>query len=194
MILFLPETSRNIVGNGSLEPPRILKTPVPFFGHWEGKDGNLAARRQKWALPNPLKSLTILVRRDNAVIISAAGLLYVIYTCINASLSTILIDIYNINQWQAGLVYLPFGLGGVASTFFSGPLMDRAYRRSRQSHGLTTDKVRGDDLDAFDIEKARLSVIWVPMLLTSASVIAYGWVVHYHQVSHNSMLKSVVQC
>ena len=149
--------------------------------HW--KDSDVAARH-KWRMPNPLKSLTILTRKDNSTIILACGILYVIYTCINTSLSVLFIEIYNLNQWQAGLIYLPFGMGGTISTFFSGPLLDKAYRNARTARGLSTDRAVGDDLDSFPIEKARLGIIWIPMLMTVCSVVAFGWVLHYHQVAH----------
>lgn len=180
MVFFLPETSRSIVGNGSIRPPKHLQLPVPLLMcHW--KDNHVAAAF-RWRVPNPLKSLAILVRKDNAIVILACGFLYVVYTCINASLSTLFISIYKLNQWEAGLIYLPFGLGGVTSTFISGRLLDQAYRRSRLEQGLSIDKVVGDDLDNFHIEKARLRVIWIPMALTACSVVAFGWVLNYHQV------------
>lgn len=139
-------------------------------------------------LPNPLRSLTILIRKDNAIIIFACGLLYVVYTCINTSLSVLFIDIYQLNQWQAGLIYLPFGIGGTVSTFFTGPLLNNAYRKARTERDLPTDKAFGDDLDDFCIEKARLGVIWVPMLVTIGSVVAFGWVLHYHLGSTPSLV------
>ncbi|KAH8881378.1 chloramphenicol resistance protein [Thozetella sp. PMI_491] len=178
IILFLPETSRNLVGNGSIRPPSHLQLPVPrIMSHW-GKSSTHPPRAR--GVPNPLRSLTILARKDNAIIIFSCGLIYVVYTCINASLSLLFIDIYSLNQWQAGLVYLPFGLGGAVSTFISAPLLDNAYRKARAEQGLSTDKVKGDDLDSFSVEKARLRVIWAPMAATSASVVGFGWVLHYH--------------
>ncbi|KAI2466516.1 multidrug resistance protein [Annulohypoxylon bovei var. microspora] len=179
MILFLPETSRRIVRNRSIRPPKHLRIPVPkLLCHWRENDQVI---RHKQRLPNPLKSLIILTRRDNAVIIFGCGLLYVVYTCINASLSVLFIDMYGLNQWQAGIIYLPFGIGGMVSTFFSGHLLDKAYRDARTKRGLSTDKAAGDDLDEFPIEKARLSVVWIPMMVTTASVIAFGWTLNYHQ-------------
>ncbi|OQV02732.1 hypothetical protein CLAIMM_07877 [Cladophialophora immunda] len=180
MIFFLPETSREIVGNGSVKPPKYLRLPVTsLMRHWEYVD---SVSNHNWRIPNPMKSLAILLRLDNVIVTTACGLLYVVYTCINTSLSTLLIDIYKLNQWQAGLIYLPFGIGGTVSTFFSGPLMDNAYRRTRTNRGLCTDKVAGDDLDNFAIEKVRLGVIWIPMFVTICSVLAFGWVLDYHQV------------
>ncbi|KAK3941808.1 MFS general substrate transporter [Diplogelasinospora grovesii] len=174
MVLFLPETCIHIVGNGSIRPPKLLRLPVPrLMRHWCDTD---IVQVPKWRIPNPLsRSITILSRRDNACVILACGLLYVVYVCITASLSLLFIDMYALNQWQAGLIYLPFGVGGTVSTFISARLLDRAYRAARTERGLQTDKVAGDDLDAFDVEKARLRVIWIPMLLTTCSVVAFGW-------------------
>ncbi|KAI1469709.1 multidrug resistance protein [Daldinia caldariorum] len=180
IILFLPETSRSIVGNGSVRPPKHLRLPIPTLMRRWVPDSDQSAQQAR-RIPNPLKSLTILTRKDNATIIFACGLLYVVYTCINASLSVLFINIYNLNQWQAGIIYLPFGVGGMVSTFFSGPLLDRAYRRARTKRDLSTDKVVGDDLDNFPIEKARLSVIWTPLIITTMTIIAFGWTLHYNK-------------
>ena len=181
MALLLPETARNIVGDGSIPPPRHLRPLFPtLMRHW--KDTNDTARHE-WRVPNPLKSLAILIRRDNTVIIFACGLLYVVYTCINTSLSTLFTRIYKLNQWQAGLIYLPFGLGGTVSTLFSGRLLNNAYRSERTARGLSTDMAVGDDLDDFPIEKARLHAMWFPMAATTCSVVAFGWVLHYEKVS-----------
>lgn len=180
MVFLLPETSRNIVGNGSIRPSKHLRLPIPtLMCHWEDSD---TVAEHKWQMPNPLKSLTILIRKDNTIIIIACGILYVVYTCINTSLSALFIQIYDLDQWQAGLIYLPFGIGGTVSTFISGRLLNKAYRNARTRRGLSTDKAVGDDLDNFPVEKARLSVIWTPMLITTCSTVAFGWVLHYHQV------------
>lgn len=127
MCLFLPERPRKMVSNVSIRPPRYLELLVPsLLRHW--KENHIDSKRR---FPNLLRSLAILLRKDNAVITLACDLLYVVYTCIKASLSVLLIDMYHLNQWQAGLVHLPFGLGGVASTFFTGGLMDKVYRQAR---------------------------------------------------------------
>ena len=194
MFFLLPETSRALVGNGSIAPPRynVLPVPVPFakgfLQHYpqSSTTHDAAPKTSKRVMPNPLRSLKILVRKDNLVVIMACGLMYVVYTCINTSLSTLFISIYHLNQGQAGLIYLPFGIGGTVSTLFSGPLMDRAYRKARARRGLTIDKLAGDDLDGFPIEKARLGVIWMPLAVTVVAVAGFGWVVEFKQVGRYS--------
>lgn len=180
MVFLLPETSRNVVGNGSIPPPKLSQLPLSsLMRHWP-QQGEPEKHQRK--VPNPLKSLAILTRRDNAVIILAYGLYYVVYTCMNAALSVLFVEIYALNRWQTGLIYLPFGLGGTASAFISGPLLDTAYRRARTQRGLPTDTTVGDDLDSFPVEKARLNVMWAPMITTACSVLVFGWVLHYRQV------------
>lgn len=91
MVLFLPETSRGIVRNGSIKPSKYLRLPVSgVMRHWKESD---VVPKNKLEIPNPLKSLRILVRKDNAVVIAACGILYAIYTCINTSLSILFVDI-----------------------------------------------------------------------------------------------------
>jgi MFS family permease len=189
MILLLPETARSIVGNGSVRPPRLLLLPLPSSAlvPWKrspqrSQESSHNSDRRKMGIPNPLKSLTILTRKDNFVIICACGLLYVVYTCVNTSLAIIFVSVYHLTQWQAGLIYLPFGLGGVLSTTFSGPLINNAYKRARSRQGLASDHINGDDMDTFSIERARINVIWAPLLVTSASVLVFGWLLDYRLV------------
>jgi MFS family permease len=181
---FLPETCRNVVGNGSIPPPKYLRLPSRvIMCHWSEDNG---VARYQWRLPNPLKSIRILLRKDNAVVMVGGGLLYLVYTCNCTSLSVLVVNVYGLNQWQTSLVYLPFGIGSAVSTFFSGPMMDKAYRRARSERGLPTNKAAGDDLDTFPIEKARLANMWPPLSATILTLVAYGWVLEYRQVGSPS--------
>ncbi|KAI0151726.1 multidrug resistance protein [Xylariaceae sp. FL1272] len=177
VVFLCPETSRHLVGNGSIPPSRLRRLPVKFSSycrHWAQNSDSAMTKPAR--IPNPLRSLRLLLRKDNAVVVLAWGLMYTVYSCLIATLSTLFIDIYHLNEWQSGIIYLPIALGGTLSTFFSGWLLDEVYRRSRAKLGLSTDMARGDDLDTFPIEKARVRVIWIPMLIIAASTIAYGWV------------------
>ncbi|KAL2867265.1 major facilitator superfamily domain-containing protein [Aspergillus lucknowensis] len=190
VILFLPETCRGIVGDGSgsLRPyqrPLLPGVMRPYTHDQAGGLGDSAERTpgpvggDKRRFPNPLRSITLLARPDNTIIITACGLLYTVYTCIMASLATLFVPIYGLSQWEAGLIYIPFGTGGIVSTFISGRIMDRAWRDARIKRGLPVDKGRGDDLDTFPVERARLGVIWLPMGLTVAFVVGFGWALHF---------------
>lgn len=60
------------------------------------------------------------------------------YVCIQASLSSLFIDIYGFKELGVGLVYLPFGLGCLIASFVSGMEFFNIYRI------LLTDLVRED--------------------------------------------------
>lgn len=159
---------------------RYLQLPMRgFMSHWEKTD---QAPRPLLRIPNPIKSLKILIRKDNIIITLACGLMYSVYTCICASLSVLFIEIYRLNQLQTGLIYIPFGFGGTVSSFFCGPLLNRAYRHIRIKQGLSTDQSVADNLDHFPVEKARLMVIWVPLSMTIMCLVAFGWTLHFHLV------------
>ncbi|ORY66171.1 major facilitator superfamily domain-containing protein [Pseudomassariella vexata] len=149
------------------------------MSHWSKEDSE--GPRHGIRVRNPLGSLKLLLRKDNTVLVLAWGLVYTIYACNIATSATLLIDIYGLSEWQAGLSYLPFALGGTSSTFFSGWLLDRTYRIARTKRGLSTDKVRGDDLDSFPIEKARLNVMWAPTAVIALCVVSYGWALQHRQ-------------
>ncbi|KAK9773028.1 hypothetical protein SCAR479_10358 [Seiridium cardinale] len=54
-------------------------------------------------------------------------------------------------------------------------------RTARTKQGLSTDRVRGDDLDCFPIERVRISVIWAPMVVIGLLMAGYGWALQYRQ-------------
>ncbi|KAF2113620.1 hypothetical protein BDV96DRAFT_601106 [Lophiotrema nucula] len=71
-------------------------------------------------------------------------------------------------------------LSCLVSISISGKLIDRDYRIVARKHSLPIDTVGGDDLSRFPIEEARLRSVFVPTFLAMASMIGYGWAVHYH--------------
>lgn len=134
-------------------------------------------------VPNPVKSLRLLSRKDVAVSIMPGGFLYTVYCCIHTSLSTTFIQVYHLDEWQAGLIYLPFGIGAIAATLISSKRIDRDYRIVATAHGLPVIKVSGDDLLNFPIEEARLRGAFTPTLCAFLSVLIYGWLVNQQVVS-----------
>lgn len=153
--LFLPETSRSIVGNGSLnisgplhrsmisyfhrrEPSR---TPEDMDREEKGEQEavGLPSRRIKFRLPNPLTSLKLLWAKHAILIILIFGIFYMNLSCVQASTSTLFIDIYRISQLKAGLVYLPAGVGSVIGAYSCGRL---CLQLPRFTHALDFNVVK----------------------------------------------------
>ncbi|KIW61184.1 hypothetical protein PV05_01340 [Exophiala xenobiotica] len=172
MVSTLPETARNLVGNGSVAPPLGARLPFDrFMNHW-----NVPSHCDGRRFPNPLESLWILHYKDNLILIVGGSILYMVYCCIHASLATQFIDFYGLNQWQAGLIYLPFGAGCTLSTVFSGKLIDKGYKSIALLYGLPLDRTTRGGRELFPFEKARLRCIWIPITTATVSVSGFGWV------------------
>lgn len=66
-------------------------------------------------------------------------------------------------------------MGAASGSACCGRFLDHNYRRVARQIGVSVDRKRGNDLRKFPIERARLEVMWYPMLLGSACIIAWGW-------------------
>lgn len=184
MVLTLPETVRNLVKDGSVPPPRISKLPLSCLRSHErsSMEAETDVQRDKLHMPNPMKSLMILTRKDNLCLVFSGGILYMLNCCLNASLSSLFIEIYKLNQLQAGLIYLPFGLGCTVSTLVASKVIDRDYRVIAKRYGLPVEKANGDDLARFPIEEARTRSTFVPLGVTTAVIVAFGWTLRFRTV------------
>jgi hypothetical protein len=122
MFLFLPETARSIVGNGSLPARGLNRTCYNFVGRPNSLSelGLKAAQIRHLQVPNPFRCLVVLFRKDTALIVMVNGVLYMTYCCIQASLASLFVDIYGFKELEAGLIYLPFGVGCVLASYISG--------------------------------------------------------------------------
>ena len=185
VVLFLPETCRNIVGNGSLSPPRLgtavlpcLKPPTNTRAH--------GLPKSERHFPNPIKVFLLLKHRGSLVAVCCFGVAYSVYSCLQASLSSVFVEIYGVSGVTAGLIYIPFGVACMISAVLAGRLLDRDYTVTAREEGKSVDRVRGDDLSSFPVEKARLRNSKFSIVLLCALIISYGWALHAKTVNHSS--------
>lgn len=139
--MFLPETSRFVVGNGSREVSGLHRTLISYFQSLKpsrsqedavGANGASLDRQdenlpRKFRLPHPLASLKMLWAKDTALITTIYGIYYMDFSCLQASLSPLFINLYHLSELNAGLIYLPFGVGSVAGAYFSGTFFLHSY-------------------------------------------------------------------
>lgn len=177
--LFLPETNRGIVGNGSVRACRINRPLLPLLvpnvaAKYMGQATDQEKKRSK-ASVNPFASIKLLRSPGNAFMMSAYGVGYATYSCLQASLSSLFLDIYEISGLASGLIYIPFGVACALSAFGTGKLLDRNFRKTATELGVPVTRNKADNLSTFPIEKARLRTI-VPLVSLSAGlIVAYGW-------------------
>ncbi|KAI9705290.1 MAG: hypothetical protein M1820_005289 [Bogoriella megaspora] len=207
----LPETARSIVGNGSIDAIgqyrtwlAMVKQLLNTAGSQQGLDSNLegggasektsshrergssdAGTRAKLRMPNLWAPIRIIFWKDTALVLWMAASPYAVWYCVQASIPTIYQDVYGFNDFQTGLSYLTGGAGTVIGGYANGRLMDWNYRITAKRIGRTIDKVSGDDLTNFPIERARARGAWWLLAIYISSLAGYGWSVVSH--AHESV-------
>lgn len=181
-ILFVPETCRLIVGNGSTQPPALYRTLLQLNHSSEdhsSPEPNITSptsSRQCIYFPNPLSTLKICFEKEAGTLLIYAGIIFAGLATIATGLPSQFHEIYNFNDLQIGLSCIPMGAGSCLSAISVGRLADWNYRRHAAHLGLSVDKTRHQDLSNFPIETARLEIALPLVCLASATLIAYGWV------------------
>lgn len=190
--LTVPETGRNVVGNGSIPPPRANMTLVSYISqrraaknpntltHTMTEEGRRLAQAELAStrhlrFPNPLKTIRIIAEKDVALILIFNSFIYTAFYMVVASIPSLFLEIYGYNDLQIGLCYIPFGAGCALASFINGKMLDRNYKRVARQVGFTIDKRHGDDLRHFPIERARIEIIWPMLSVGLAALLCYGW-------------------
>ncbi|CAF9907948.1 hypothetical protein IMSHALPRED_006539 [Imshaugia aleurites] len=198
--LGLPETARSIVGNGNVEATGWGKTWWTLLRGRAKRKGDAAemekgseavggkiggakigpGKKAKFKMANPMAAIRILFWKDTALVLWLAGSPYAVWYAVQASIPSIYKDIYHFNELQIGLSYLTGGFGTVSGGYLNGKLMDWNYRTTARSIGHTIDKVSGDDLNNFPIERARARGSCYLLTIYIAALAGYGWSVQVH--------------
>ena len=189
--LSVPETARNVVGNGSIPPQGWNMTLWRYIQHRKQRSARqkltdqekgehkttIKSPERKLRWPNPLKTLLVIREPDMALVLFYNALIYTAFYDLMASLPKLFQEIYHFNDLQIGLCYLPFGVGCALAGILNGRILDYNYKRVAKKIGFTIDKKRGDDLLKFPIERARLEVAWPFLTFGLICMICYGWVI-----------------
>jgi hypothetical protein len=120
--LFLPETARKVVGNGSIPAKGVNQDLLSKFSRRQSRIvvAEHDQPKRRLHVPNPMTCLYIIFYKDTASILLTNAIFYMIYCCIQASLSSSFISIYHYQELEAGLIYLPFGFGCALASYGSG--------------------------------------------------------------------------
>ncbi|KAG7452354.1 MFS general substrate transporter [Guyanagaster necrorhizus] len=178
IVLFLPETLRSLVGDGSAVSSKIYRPLIRLVGK-STSDPSFAR-----PLPTPFRNpLRILNNFDIVVVLSVNAVINSLYYGVTASMSTLFSEAYpSLNQTQIGLCYLAIGGGMLFGSSVLGRVLDQGYGRLRKSviaaqgPGNLEKSDTGIE-DIFPIEKARLGLVPFSMLIFAACCAGYGWCV-----------------
>ncbi|KAL2024347.1 hypothetical protein VTK56DRAFT_8829 [Thermocarpiscus australiensis] len=180
VLLLLPETQRKVVGNGSVPARGIHRslfdplTKARRTHPSERADDSRDAARRKHHFPNPFKCIPMLFKKGNLTVIMIGSITYTVKMTLQTSLAAQCIDVYQLDYLQAGLIYLPSGIGGSLASYSTGKFLDRNIRKFASRHGRDGGYRRGEDVSDFPIEEARLTGIYALIAISAVGTVAYG--------------------
>ncbi|KAK9471918.1 major facilitator superfamily domain-containing protein [Dipodascopsis tothii] len=176
--VWFPETSRHIVGNGSIRPTGINRSLIDIVREWRhGPPTDAvpagAVKEPPRKFMNPLRMLGIVLHPDVAIILATNCTFYSAFSATTVGVSSKLHAIYGLSTLKVGLCYLPFGTGCSVGSMLCGRMMDRAYRREVARVGFDSrDPERGHE---FPIERVRLQCAWLFVPFLVGAIAGFGW-------------------
>jgi MFS family permease len=186
MLCFLPETSRSVVGNGTIRPQKWNASIHDILRWREQRKLKVLITEEPMSLtqrkrgPSPFDAIVIAGEKQDGMILIFGALIYAAFFGILSSLPSRLQAEYSFSSLQIGLCYLPYGLGSLTSRWTVGTLMDWNFRRHAHKRGIPIVKNRQQQLATFPIELARLQIALPLVYAASCFILAYGWVMDYH--------------
>lgn len=181
MLLFLPETSRAVVGNGSLHPQPwnkcVLQIARPV--EYEKEPSTRIIFNQR---PGIRQTLTMLLDAHVALLVICSAANTFTSSAITNSLTTLLAANYKLIPLHIGLCYLPFTFGGLSSRWTAGTIADWLYRRQAHQIGedIQPNRQSPEQLERMPLEKARLRLTIPFVYFCCVCIIGYGWVMNYN--------------
>lgn len=179
--------ARSQVGNGSIPPKgwnmsllnylavrKARMDPAQQIVHVQDDEHPLSKR--KFRFPNPLSSLKIIMDKENALLLFYNSFLFAAFYDISATIPSHFARIYNFNDLQIGLCFIPLGCGSLFAALLNGQFLDRNFRRWCRKLGVEIKRGRNTDLTEFPIEKVRLQIAIPAAYACGSMVLIFGWV------------------
>jgi multidrug resistance protein len=189
ILLFLPETMRATVGNGSIRPPSFIHIPLlPVVGRsYKDQDANsslsapaeskIGAGVSKGKSRKSTNPFRLLLYPDIALTLAYTGIIYAVNYTIMSTISSSFATTYPfLSETLIGICYLSTGMGMLIGSTVNGKLLDFDYARIKKNHSAqNSDRLAGEYDPDFPIEFARLRMVPWLVLIFVGCVIGWGW-------------------
>ena len=180
LCVFLPETCRSKVGNGSIHVKgSYLFRPLIDLRRKEERERppDMSTIRAK-KKPRILDPIMLLFNLDIFLILILTTLVYSAGIMVNVSLPVVFLNTYSMTEMQIGLGFLSLGLGNILGSLLSGKFLDWEFKSVQRQHNEQTGEQyhrRSGHLGHFPIEEARLKRVWILLLVFASAIIILGW-------------------
>lgn len=183
LALLLTETTRSIVGNGSIRPKNIIyAAPIlglPFYRKHLTNDVSTKNTRVDIDFLSPFK---ILIQPKVISVLLPGGLQFAAWTMCLTSLSTNLEKSpYNYSVSHIGLLYLPQGICCLLGALLSGRVLNKYYRWQRGKWEAKYAGVNEEARVPFNNVRVRLDVAIIPIMCTLLGLLLFGWMFEKQQ-------------
>lgn len=187
MLVFLPETLRSLVANGSRVPSAsepMTKYPLITYQKlskvtWDPKATPSQTPKKRIDLTGPFH---ILVSKHSAPIIIFLAIYYAVWQMSITTMSSLFQKEYGLSEIQIGLTFIANGVGSMVGTLITGKILDLDYRKVKAAFEAQADPEGtnnvSDEKD-FPLEKARLRLVPIFACLQCLSLILFGWTIQY---------------
>ncbi|KAI0159757.1 major facilitator superfamily domain-containing protein [Xylariaceae sp. FL1272] len=193
IILYLPETCRKVVDDGSILPAKWNRTALQLWRRRRQRrrqpDGDIEsaiaereestpkAKGGKLAWERFLVALLLFKEKELLPLFIYGGLHFAGLFAVGTAAPTLFHRQYNYNSAKIGLLYLPLAGGSALSGLLTGKLLGWNYRRHCRRLGIEAHKDRKVDLSDFPIERARIEVILPTFILSLTAIAGWGWAI-----------------
>lgn len=177
LIVFLPETLRSIVANGSLLPSDpIGRFPLVVFRkstkvRWNTTPATAPSKHVD--ITGPVR---ILFSKQASAVMIFLAIYYAVWQMSITAMSTLFETQYHLSETQTGLTFIANGVGSMIGTLLMGKILNIDYNRIRTKFHAGSSEVNNDD---FPLERARLRLVPVLSLLQCISIVVFGWTIQY---------------
>jgi len=179
MFMFLPETLRQLVGDGSVIPSRFYRPLIPLVG--KGRTSYDAVKPPRRPLNNPLR---LLLHLDVLNLLVFNGIFYAVFYAVLTTISTLFSSKYPfLNETDIGLCFLAVGGGLMIGSVLSGRILDADYQRikkkvAKKAQEDSEKHIQPEDVtkdESFPIERARLRTVPIFTTVFIVACAGYGW-------------------
>lgn len=185
VIVFLPETHRDIAGDGTIRLSGINKPAIYYIkkqteAYYPPQDGIKPRKRLTLqAFTSPLKWL---LEKDVICLLGLGAIVYTVQSMMTASTTNLFETRYHLNELQLGLIFIPNGIGNVVGSIVNGRLLDRDMQRAEADYRRAKkipdkQQLKPKQCPDFPLERARLAKI--PILVGSFVTFTAGYGVSY---------------
>lgn len=195
LLIFLPETLRSIVANGSWIPPNLfLRFPLSLYRNattvqWQQSQDNQFQPAEKTSV-DLLGPFRVLFSKHAAPIIFFLAIYYAVWQMSITAMSSLFKDRYGLSEIHIGLTFMANGVGSMIGTLLTGKILNVDYRRIRAKYEASFDREQENEVsqagqeENFPLEKARLRLVPVFSILQCLSIILFGWTIQYSDKVH----------